>query len=343
MGISVFLTASNIDAPIIASVMASICTNTKSYINFYIIDDFLSYGNKQRIKECRKFFNNFTVDYIRIDLKPWLISYPELKQFNKDVLTKYITPTLKTDVGKAFLLDKDIIFQRGGDIAELYETDMQNYVIAASPLTTLIGTGLWSRQKLTNYEKLGLSSRPAVFDPSLILVDINKWNNENLTERLFDNTKKLLCERMLFDCYNGMFKLFDGQYHKLNMSWNVPYHYADIFFFDKIDEPNDMKALHFNYPGDKNKPWNNKELKGANYFWKYAAITTFKTYLEKNPPSKIHDPQYWSKLKFRRKALNLLIKLIVNRRKYRKLKKHTEQFFADSKSRFIRFIGELYF
>lgn len=343
MGIPVFISGSNFDAPIIASIMASICKNTNAEINFYILDGFLSFNNKQRIEACKTYFNNFTTDYIRLNLKPWIAKYPELDKFDKCAFTKYVIPTLMPDLERAILLDKEILFLDGGNIENLYTTEMQEYAIAAVPLTTMLGNGLWSLQKLLNYEKLDLSSKSAIFDPGLILVDLKRWNKENLTTRVLDSTIKLLCERRLYSCYDGMFKYFDSRYIKLDKSWNVPYHYAKIFYFCKNTESYDMKAIHFNYSGDINKPWNNKELEGADLFWKYAALTTFKTNLEQNPPSRINDPQYWSKLKFKRKIINFLIKLIVSKRKYKKLKVHTEQFFADSKSKFIRFLGELYF
>ena len=343
MGIPVILTATNIDAPIIASIMASICTNSKAEINFHIIDCFLSHVNKQRIEKCKKIFNNFTINYIRLDLRPWLENYPELVKFNRGGVLKYVIPSILTFLDKAILLDNDVIFLDGADIKDLYETDLLQYTIAAVPLITLFGNGLWSRPKLANYEKLGLSSRDAVFDPAMILVDIKRWNDEKLTEKILDITRTLVCQRKLSACYDGMFKLFDGKYLKLDKSWNVPYHYAKIFCFGKKSGPDEMKALHFNYSGDNNKPWNNKELEGSNYFWKYASMTVFKAILENNPPSRIHNPQYWSKLKYRRKIINLIIKILVNRKRYRKLKKHAEQFFADSKSRIIRCLGELYF
>lgn len=343
MGIPVFIRADNIDVPIIATIMASICTNTKSEINFYIIDRFISQGNKKKLAGCRQFFSNFTIDYIRIDLKPWFTKYPVLVKFDRYAFIKYIMPTLKPELDKAIFIDKDIIFQKGSDIEALYKTDLQGQILAAVPLVTLFGNGLWSRQKVSNIGTLGLSSRDAVFDPGLILVDMKKWKQEEITDKLFQTTEALKNGCMLFDSYDGMFKLFDGQYIKLDRTWNIPYHYAKIFFFGKTFNPDDMKVLHYNYSGDNNKPWNNKGLDGSEYFWKYTALTKYQDILTENPPSRIHDPQYWAKLKFRRKILNSIIKCLVSKKRYSKLKKHTDQFFADSKSRFIRFLGEYYF
>ena len=344
MGIPVFLSATNNEAPITAAIIASICSNTKTEVDFYIIDGYLSHANKHMIEGCRKLFNNFTIDYIRLDFTFWLKKYPDLRMFDKDAFAKYIIPTLRADLDKAICLDKDMIFaEGGGDIYELYQTDLQGFNIAAVPLTTLFGDGLWSRQKLSNYAKLNLSSKSSVFDPGLLLIDIKKWNKECLTDKLLNLTKTLASERKLFNCYDGIFMLFDGRYLKLDKSWNVPYHYAKIFYFNKTFEPSEIKALHFNYTGDNNKPWNNKNLEGSDFFWKYVALTRLNTILEKKPPSRINDPQYWLSLKYKRKIINLLIKLTVSRRKYKKLKRNAEQFFADSKSKFIRFLGELYF
>lgn len=342
MGIPVFLFASNIDVPIIATIMASICTNTKSKIDFYIIDGFISHKNKKRIDKCTNCFNNSSVDFIRVDFSSWLNDYPELINFDKLALTKFLLPTLKPTLGRSIYIGKDIVFING-DLDQLYKIDMQQFNIAAVPLTTMLGNGLWSKPRLANIETLGLSDRGAVFDTSLMVIDIEEWNNQNITNKILTLTKTLICERKLFDSYDGLFSLLNGSYLKLDRSWNVPYHYAKTFYFDKKFDSSDMKVLHYNYSGDNNKPWNNKELNGSNFFWKYAGLTLFKDILERNPPSRIHDPTYWAKLKFRRKVINLIIKCLVSRKRYKKLKTHTDQFFADSKSTFIRFLGELYY
>ena len=343
MGIPVYLSSGNLDAPIIAAVMASICSNTKSDVNFYIIDGFLTYYNKQKIIGLKKFFKNFTIQFIRLNLKPWLEKYPELSKLDKGILIKYLMPTLIDDLDKAFLIEKDILFLKGGNIEELFKTDLQGFIMAAVPLATMLADGLWNRKRLANISKIGLSSIEAVFDPGMILVDVKKWNQENTTDKLFNITKELVNAHKFFDCYDGLFKLLDGHYLKLNKSWNVPYHYAQMFYIGKKFSQEDMRILHFNYTGENKKPWNNKELDGACYFWKYAELTLYKDYLLQNPPSRIHDPTYWAKLKFRRKIINLIIKCLVSRKRYKKLKTHTDQFFADSKSKVIRYLGKLYF
>ena len=343
MGIPVFLSATNLDAPIIAAIMASICSNTKSEFNFYIIDGFLSYANRKKLDACSKFFNNFTIEFIRMDLRVWIKKYPELSNFDKCALTKFALPTLRPGLDRAIVIDKDIIFLEGVDIENLFQTDLRKFMLAAVPLATMLGDGLWSKKKLENFAKLGLSSRTAVFDAGLMLIDVRKWNQRKTTDELLNITKELINEQRLFESYDGLFKLIDGQYMKLDKSWSVPYHYAKLFYFGKKFGQEDMRAIHYNYNGDNNKPWNNKELEGASYFWKYVKLTMFKYSLEHNPPSRIHDPQYWAKLKYRRKIINIIIKCLVNKKRYKKFKNNTEEFFADSKNRFICFLGEIYF
>ena len=342
MGIPVFLGATNLDVPIIATIMASICSNTKSEVNFYIIDGFLSYENKKKLNSFSKPFNNFKTEFIRVDLKPWIKKYPELSKFDKLAFTKYLIPTLRPNLDRVIVIDKDIIFLDGSNIEVLFQTDMLDFIMSAVPLTTMLGDGLWSKKKLENFSKLDLSSRDAVFDPGLMLINVRRWNQEKTTEKLCNISKILLADGKLFDCYDGIFKHFNGQYLKLDKSWNVPYHYAKLFLIGREFRQEEMRVLHYSYTGDDNKPWNNKVLYGAVYFWKYAELTIFKDSLVRNPPSKIHDPQYWAKLKLRRRIINLIIKVLVSRKRYKKLKSHSEQFFADSKSMFIRLLGRYY-
>lgn len=231
----------------------------------------------------------------------------------------------------------------GGDIEKLLQTDLKEFILAAVPLVTMLAEGLWSKSKLENFLKLNLSSREAVFDPGLMLIDVWKWNKANITDELLKITKTLINSHKLYDPNDGLFKLYDGQYLKLDKSWNVPYHYAKMFYIGKSFKHEEMMALHYNYDGENNKPWNNKELEGASYFWKYVGQTPFLSILERNPPSRINNQQYWVKLKHRRKIINLIIKCLISRKRYKKLKNNAECFFADSKSRFMRFLGTLYF
>ena len=57
-------------------------------------------------------------------------------------------------------------------------------------------------------------------------------------------------------------------------------------------------------------------------------------------PSIILDIAY--KYRHRKRIIRIIIKLLVNRKRYKKLKKHPDMFFNDSKSWFIRLLGRYY-
>ena len=69
----------------------------------------------------------------------------------------------------------------------------------------------------------------------------------------------------------------------------------------------------------------------------------YKGYLLSDPSVsyRLIDRSYF--IRYRRKRINILIKLLVDRNKYQKLKKHPDKFFSDSRSRFIRFLGRFYY
>lgn len=53
---------------ILATSMASVCYNTKSFIDFYILDCGICDFNKKLLENMNEKFNNFSIKFIPIDL-----------------------------------------------------------------------------------------------------------------------------------------------------------------------------------------------------------------------------------------------------------------------------------
>ena len=70
--IPVFLSADNNYAPLIATTVASICDNTKSFVDFYVLDGGISEENKQKIATLKNQFKNFEIEYIAVDISKYI-------------------------------------------------------------------------------------------------------------------------------------------------------------------------------------------------------------------------------------------------------------------------------
>lgn len=75
MNIPVFLSSDNNYAPFVATTIASICDNTKSFCEFYVLDGGIKEENKAKICELKNKFNNFSIEFIEIDVKKSFFHY----------------------------------------------------------------------------------------------------------------------------------------------------------------------------------------------------------------------------------------------------------------------------
>lgn len=334
-GIPIFLSSDDKYAPFVATTMASICANTKSFIEFYVLDDRISNKNKSKIKKTSRFFKNFSVEFISVNTDSHFGHLKDMPHISRTMYSRFLIPELGHNINKAIYSDIDVAFT--ADISELYQTDLKGYSLAAVTSYNL--------HAINHYQKaaarLKLKNFDSIFNSGLLLIDCNKWRNLGITEKLVELAEKLESEgRLEFKDQDTLNKFFDGDYLCLDKTWNVMHKVLETNFSEAEIKNilSNHKMAHYTGPGIF-KPWNNKNLKGAEYFWKYVPYTAFSKDIEKinfyfNNPGMVKH--------YRRKYLNMLIKLIVSKRKYRKLKKNPARFFGDSHNSFIRFLGRLY-
>lgn len=117
---------------ILATSMVSICYNTKSFIDFYILDCGLCDFNKRQLESLKEKFNNFSIEFIPVDLSPFkgLRGWgPNMDSI--DVYARLLIPDLKPELKKVIYMDTDIIALN--DIQTLYNIDLGDFPYAATP------------------------------------------------------------------------------------------------------------------------------------------------------------------------------------------------------------------
>ena len=336
-GIPVFLASDDRYAPFVATTMASICANTKSHVDFYILDGGISTKNKTKITKTYKFFKNFSIEFLTVNIKEHFSDLPEIGHFTRSMYSRLLIPVLKPDLDKAVYSDVDVVFT--GDINELYETPLCDYAIATVQ-------GYFINEKTRNYytervKRLNLKDDDSLFNSGILLLDCKKWRDQDISGKLVQLLKELAPENKLtLPDQDVLNKYFDGNYLKLDRKWNVIHHLLDSCLSqDEIRSLVDRQGMVHFTGGGKFKPWNNKAIPGAELFWKYVPLTCFK-----NDIKRINRSFNNSKTgnHYRRKYLNMILRLFVDEKKYTKLKRNPDAFFRDSKSKIIRYIGKLY-
>lgn len=86
-------------ADILAVSICSVCYNTEKFVNFYILDCGICAFNKKLLESLKSKFNNFSLEFIPVDLTQFHHLTPWCEKF-WDCYARLIIPELKPDVKK---------------------------------------------------------------------------------------------------------------------------------------------------------------------------------------------------------------------------------------------------
>lgn len=268
--IPIFLASDNNYAPFVSTTIASIVENTKSFINFYILDSGISEENKAKIARIEGEFSNFSVEYIKIDIQKLFGDFPlHVKEHTLNVFSRYLIPQLRPDLKKVIYLDVDIIVK--GDIADLFNISLGGNHLGAIPEYTDV---------LENHIKeLAISNTHKYFNAGILVIDCDYFRKNNLTDLLIKKTMEIKPKYQDQDILNIVFQ---DNYKILNYKFNVS-SYMNEFNNKKMD-PEVQEALKkpFIIHYSTFKPWNDRSVIFADDFWYYARKTSFYEILLEN-------------------------------------------------------------
>lgn len=271
--IPVFLASDDKYAPFVAITIVSAMENTKSAVDFYILDSGLTEHSKRKIMASAKSYPNCSIEFIRIDGN----SFEQLPEsdvyISKVTYSRLLIAELKPELKKIIYSDIDVIFL--GDIKELFEESLDGEIIGVvQDATFLISDNLYNFQN-----RLSLPKSHKYFYAGLLLIDIEKWNQENLTQKLMqfgaENRERFtLGDQDLLNMY------FGSNYKSLS----VKYEATNAYFIhaDQFDDmiKNDLKNIVIRHFEGPEKPWNSNtvfgmEMSHIDEFWRYAGKTDF--------------------------------------------------------------------
>lgn len=183
----IFFAADNKFSQHLCVAMTSILVNSLfvENFNFYILDGGISDKNKAKINTVKK-IKNCNIEFIRVDDKLFekCPITSSCQHISKQTYYRYIIPLLKPNLDKCFYLDADIIVH--GSLNKLWHTSFENnYAIAVEEL--------WINCH-EHYMSLGIRES---FNAGILFINNKKWVTENITQKLFDNTNKLIRENKL--------------------------------------------------------------------------------------------------------------------------------------------------
>ena len=268
MNIPIFLSSDNNYAPFVATTIASICDNTKSFCDFYILDGGIEEENKEKICQLKTLFNNFSIEFINI--KNSIKNFSTSDRYASNTMyARFLIPLLKPDINRALYSDVDVIVV--GDVSEMYNEELDDYIIGA------IQAPFVDCKKITPF--MHFSDKHVYFCSGNLLIDCKKWRDEGITQKLFN----------IYDKYHNVItspdqdilnKCFDTKYKPLPKKYCVTEYHMDYY-----KKNLDILIRHY---GLKIKPWNLNPTKSSSLFpdlqlfWDYAKKTSFYSILLQN-------------------------------------------------------------
>jgi lipopolysaccharide biosynthesis glycosyltransferase len=264
--IPIFLASDDNYAPFVATTIASVCYNTDSNIDFYVLDSGISIFNKKRIENLKENFKNFTIEFIKVDSNEVFKGFRDMGYFTIAMYNRFLIPLLKLDLDKVIYMDVDIVVL--GDIAELYNTDLENYIIGAvEDETEETAVVLKNKKFIQRKINIGIEKNP-YFNSGVILINCKKWRENDMTNKLFD-IEKQHHNAIEYPDQDILNIAFSSNYKHLDRKFNFVNWYAD-----HNHTKTEPLLRHFSGGGDC-KPWRSNKSKNSNEFWYFAEMTSF--------------------------------------------------------------------
>lgn len=272
--------ADNHFAVLLAALIKSIEINHRSGedIHIYIVDDGLSEANRQKL------MNSISQEKIQIfwtkieDAVPSHLSLPlDNSSFPLNTYVRLCLPFyIPQNVDKVIYLDADMIVLE--DISKLWHTDLNGKVIAGVVDRSEVVSSSWGG--IQNYKELGLHHDTKYFNAGLLMIDLNKWRQQNFTEVVL----KCISENRkcaTFPDQYGLNVVFANQWLELNSLWNC------------IPMRNEKNPYLIHFIGRK------PIFKGYNYnpkykeqFFEYVNQTEWKNYRQKSEMNRLAKKLY---------------------------------------------------
>ena len=274
--IPIFLASDNSFAPFVAVTIVSVMENTKSYIDFYILDSGISDLSKVKITSSTNKYLNCRIEFIGID-KTTFEHMPECEiRVTQAAYNRLLIPELKPELKKVIYSDVDVVFL--GDVKELYEESLSGHIIGV-----VHDAGYMIYGDILDYQfRLNLPNNHEYFYSGLLLIDAVRWRKERLTDKLIQLGQTKGSRLKLGD--QDILNMFFGSSYKL---LSVKYEATTTYILnsDKFNSTirNDLENIVIRHFEGAEKPWCTSSIKGKQLpntkdFWKYALKTDFYFY-----------------------------------------------------------------
>ncbi len=250
-----------------------------------VLDGGISAVHKNKILQMKNEFRNFEISFVDMSrfLEGISLDVFTLRgHFTISTYYRFFLPEIFPDADKLVYVDCDTVVLK--DAAELYDRKVRDdYLLAVRDLDLLrmfnknpakISAYLYNVLKLKKHENY--------FNAGLMLLNLKKMRQDNITRKLLDKLAEIKNPWYVDQCILNV--VCEGHVGFLPQNWNFTLGAmsADPGYMVSIGEPYNKdyeKALRdpyiMHFTGRNFKPWLNPALDKAECWWKYARQTPF--------------------------------------------------------------------
>lgn len=252
----------------------SVClSNSQENIVFHLFTSNISAKNKSILLGLLT-SSNHKIRFYEID-ESLLSEWPEVSRYPKSIYFRFfIAKEVPSTVKYILYLDCDIIVR--GSLRELYEESMNDKIIAAVYDKNPFDIDIINR--------LCLPIENGYFNSGVLLIDVNKWNQNSITSKLCD----LIIEyrdRLAFPDQDVLNILFNGNWKRLHIKYNLQqgfvYEHTKLYwpYFKELHDAQ-LNPIIIHYSGVK--PWMHECYNPYKQLWlEVASKTIWKNYVPK--------------------------------------------------------------
>lgn len=227
--------------------------NPDHQLDVYILCKSLTKRNQRSIRRTADIYKNTNI--VIVELKDRSKRFDGLRlniqYISIETYYRYLLAEIFPDLEKVLYLDADILVV--GDIEEIYSMDLKDFYVAGvndSYVTTIGKEGTENPSQPGGYkESIGFKRDELYLNAGVLLMNLKKMREDDITARLFDNTVKLF-DRIKFQDQDVLNITLQGSTKAVSNIFN----YTDQDKRDDVKEASDLRIIH--YTG-ATKPWKN--------------------------------------------------------------------------------------
>ena len=244
----------------------------KTFYDIYILVNkgFSKHNQKQIQKDCSKYKNN-EVHFLKMD-NAFKKYETGSKRFPASAYYRLIIANILDKYDKCLYLDSDIIIKQ--DLTELFETDINDYYIAGVKIPGHYVKGR-EQKLLESAKKIELPNLNNYVNSGVLLMNLDRLRKENAVEKFLEYAeKKNFLDQDVINkvCYNKS-KIVELKYNV--MTSELKHLDADLTVPYSEQEQKEVKENPVIIHYVSSKPWKDKEVIFANWWWDYAKKSVY--------------------------------------------------------------------